>query len=311
MRKPSPELKAYAMLGLVMLLWAGNSIVGRAIRDEIPPFTLAFVRWAGAVLVLLPFAARQVMAERRAILRVWRPVLVLGLTGVAAFNGFLYSGLHSTTASNALLLQAGIPALVLVADLSLFRVRPGRAAIIGVAVSTLGVVAIVFRGDPAVVRTLHFNRGDLLVMCGVVAWALYTTLLKTRPAIPGLSLLTVTFAVGALAMLPLAATEWREIAAMRFTPAVIAAFVYVAIFPSIIGYFLFNAAVATLGPARPGQAISLMPLFGALLAAPLLGERLHGYHLAGMALILAGIAATALLGRTRRVGVRTDPSATG
>ena len=104
---------AYAMLCVVMALWAGNSIVGRAVRDTIPPFTLAFARWAGALCLVGPFAARRVAADRATLRRHWRIVLLLGLVGVAAFNGFLYSGLRLTTATNGLLLQATVPALVL------------------------------------------------------------------------------------------------------------------------------------------------------------------------------------------------------
>jgi len=62
----------------------------------------------------------------------------------------------------------------------------------------------------------------------------------------------------------------------------------------VIAYFIYNRATGQLGPARAGQAITLMPLFGAMLSALLLGERLHGYHLGGMALILGGIALSAL-----------------
>ena len=80
---------------------------------------------------------------------------------------------------------------------------------------------------------------------------------------------------------------------MDWTPRVIGAVVYVALLPSVIAYALFNAAVATLGPASAGQAITLMPLFGALLAALILGEQLHGHHLVGMALILGGIIVSA------------------
>jgi drug/metabolite transporter (DMT)-like permease len=66
------------------------------------------------------------------------------------------------------------------------------------------------------------------------------------------------------------------------------------VLPSIVSYFIFNAAIRTVGPARAGQAITLMPLFGAILSAVLLGERLHRYHFAGMALILLGIALSVL-----------------
>lgn len=282
-------LLAFAALAVTMLFWSGNMIVGRALSGQIPPFLLALVRWTGALLVLLPFAVRHVAADREALRRAWRPVLLLGLTGVASFNAFIYSGLRHTTASNAILLQAGIPPLVLLVDRLLFKVRPSRWQLIGVLLSTCGVLAIIFAGDLRRLLALHFGYGDLLVLCGVAAWAVYTSMLKLRPAVHPLSLLAVTFAIGVTAMLPLAATEAEEIRRMNWTWSVIAGCGYVALFPSLIAYLLFNGAVAEVGAGRAGQTINLMPLFGALLAAALLGEQLYRFHAAGMALIAIGL----------------------
>ncbi|MFV0624042.1 DMT family transporter [Sphingomonas sp. ac-8] len=289
-----PRQLAYLMLAVVMLLWAGNSIVARAVRGEIPPLTLAFLRWSLGSLVFLPFSLPHVLRERRAILAAWKPILLLGLLGVAAFNAFLYSGLRHTSASNGLLLQAAIPALVLAFNRLLFRVRPERGDLIGVALAVLGVAVIMFRGDLAAIAGLAFGRGDLLVLCAVVAWALYTTLLRLRPAIHPASFLAVTFLIGAATMGVLAITEWQEVVAIRWTPATLAAVGYVAIFPSVIAYALFNAAVQTLGAGKAGQAITLMPLFGAFLAAATLGEALLPFHWVGMACILGGILVSAV-----------------
>lgn len=280
--------RVYAMLVIVLVLWAGNSIVGRAVRDDIPPFTLALFRWTGALVILLPFAWRRIVADWPVARRNWAAIALLGTVGVGGFNGLLYSGLHHTTATNALLIQAAIPALVLLFDFAIFRARPFPAQVAGVAVATAGVMIIVFEADPAALLALHFGRGDLLVFCAAVAWALYTALLRIRPAIHPLSFLTLTFVIGALAMLPFAIGEMRG-SAMHFTPGALAGIGYVAILPSLVAYLLFNRAVAEIGAADAGQVISLQPLFGALLAALLLGEALHPYHLAGMVVILAGI----------------------
>lgn len=292
-RAPS-STRAFLLLGLVMLFWAGNSITGRAVRDDIPPFTLAFGRWLIAAAVLLPFAARTAWQERAAALAGWRWILGLGFLGIVCFNAFIYSGLHHTTAANALLLQASIPALVLVLDRLLFGERAGRLHTLGVIASTVGVVAIVFRGDVSALATLRLGPGDALILCGVVVWALYTVLLRRRPAISATTFLLLVFIVGALAMAPLAAWEASRGLAVAWSPAVLAAFAYVGIFPSVLAYFIYNAVTAQLGPARSGQAITLMPLFGALLSALLLGEKLQGYHAFGMALILAGIVLSAM-----------------
>ena len=70
------QLTAFALLGLVMVLWAGNSIVGRAVRFDVPPLTLAFVRWLGASLILLPFAIAPLRCDWSAIKKAWKPMLV-------------------------------------------------------------------------------------------------------------------------------------------------------------------------------------------------------------------------------------------
>lgn len=302
------DLRAYAMLTIVMLLWAGNSIVGRAVREDVLPFTLAFVRWTGAFLILLPFAAATLRRERAAIARGWAPILLLGLLGVGAFNALLYSGLRETAASNALLLQASIPTLVMLFDRLFFGVRARLWQLIGVLLSTIGVMVIVFQGDIARAAQLHLGHGDVLVLCSVLAWSLYTVFLRLRPPISAIAFITVTFAVGVVTMAPLAFMEWHGGAKVVLTPGVLGAFAYVAVLPSIVAYFIFNAAVVRIGPASAGQAITLMPLFGALLSALLLGETLHGYHAAGMMLILAGIVIS-LRGRpVRKAQVSTGTS---
>jgi drug/metabolite transporter (DMT)-like permease len=279
----------YVMLVLVMLMWSGNSIVARALHEDVPPFTLAFVRWGGASLIALPLAWRRIVADRAAIRRHWLVIPMLGMVGVGTFNGFMYSGLQYTTAANSLLVQAAIPALVLLFDFLLFRSRPRLAQVIGCIVAAAGVWVIISQADPAAMARLHFNHGDALVMCAVVLWALYTVLLRIRPAINGLSFLAITILIGALAMAPFAAVELQT-RAVHLTPAVLAGIAYVIVFPSIVAYFMFNKAVAEIGAADAGQVINLQPLFGALLASLLLGEPFHAYHIAGMVLILAGIA---------------------
>lgn len=288
------------MLAFVMLFWAGNSIVGRAVRDDIPPFTLATLRWLGAIAVLLPFALGHVRREWAVIRAAWRPILLLGIFGVAAFNALLYSGLHYTSATNALLLQALIPALVLVAGAILFQIKAPPGQIGGVVLSTLGVAVIVFRGDFSAIVELRFGRGDILLLCGCVAWAVYTACLRLAPAIHPLSLLLTTFVIGAVIMIPFALAEQNGNGIAAWGSKDFAAIAYVAIFPSVIAYLLFNSAVAIIGPGAAGQTISLMPLIGALLAATLLDEALIAYHGLGMALILAGVLLTGWAGLGRR-----------
>lgn len=303
----SRQLLAFTALAVTMSLWAGNAVVGRAIVGQVPPLFLGFCRWVIAFSVVLPFAARPIARDRAALLAAWKPVLLLGLTGVASFNAFFYTGLHYTTATNASLLQAATPPLVLFLDRLLFGVRSARRQIIGVLCSTLGVLIIICHGRLETLLGFHFGRGDVLVLCGVAAWALYTSLLRLRPDCHPMSFLAATFGIAVPTALVLSMTEWREIAAMTWTGEVIAAVLYVGLLPSVIAYALFNFAVQEVGAARAGQTNNLLPLFGAVLAALLLGEPLFGYHVAGMALIGAGIGMGWLtIGRPRTRSTHRD-----
>jgi drug/metabolite transporter (DMT)-like permease len=284
-----PHRNVYLTLVLVMLLWSGNSIVARALHEAVPPFTLALLRWTGAAVLVLPMAWRLIIADGATIRRHWGVILLLGIVGVGSFNAFMYSGLQYTTAANSLLLQAAVPALVLLLDYLLFRTVPRLAQIIGCIIAAAGVSIIVFRADWAVMAAFSFNRGDLLMLCAVVVWSLYTVLLRLRPSIRGESFLALTFVIGSLVMAPFSVIELQS-RALLLTPMALAGIGYVMVFPSVVAYFLYNNAVREIGAGDVGQVINLQPLFGALLAALILGESLHPYHLVGMGLILIGIA---------------------
>lgn len=286
-RRPSI---AFALLGVAMLLWAGNSIAGRAFRFDVPPFTLAFLRWAGASVLIAPFAIRPLRREWPVIRANWRIVGVLGLLGIGGFHSLLYAGLRHTTASNALLEQAAVPAVVMLLDRAIFGVRSGWLQIAGVALSTLGVVLVVFAGDFANLVAFRLGSGDALILVSVVVWSLYTVLLKQRPRVGPPAFLLATFLVGTLAVAPFALGEMLAGESVRWSPGLGAALAYLCLGPSIAAYVIFNWATDVVGPAASGQAITLLPIFGALLSAALLGERLHSYHFAGMALIVTGIA---------------------
>lgn len=282
------------MLAIVMLLWAGNSIVGRSMGGLVPPFTLALLRWTGAFAVVLPFAWNSLRRDRAAIVAGWRPLVVLGVLGVGLFNALLYAGLSRTPASTVLLIQAAIPPIVLLLDRLVFAVRARGRQVAGTLLSTAGVAFVVTQGDPGRIATLSVGPGEAIVLCAVLVWAAYTVGLRRRPPVSDASFVAVTFAVGLLTTVPLAAWEWAHGLTPTWTHASIGGVAYVALFPSLIAYVLYNRAAAMIGPPRAGQAIALMPLFGALLAAALLGERLGHEHWVGMALILGGLALAAL-----------------
>ena len=171
---PSPWL----ILLVPPLCWAGNLVIGRAVHADIPPVALTFWRWAVAAIVLLPLAGFDLWEHRRAILRHWRLLSLLGASGVVAFQFFVYQGLQTTTAINGVLIIATIPVAIPMMAFALDGDRVTRPQAIGIALSLLGVAIILLNGDPRRLFGLHLTEGDLWVFAAVPAWALYSVLLR-------------------------------------------------------------------------------------------------------------------------------------
>jgi drug/metabolite transporter (DMT)-like permease len=188
-----------------------------------------------------------------------------------------------------MLIQSALPALVLVVGAVVMGDRTGVRQIAGVLISLAGVLAIIARGDPAMLWDLRLNIGDAIISVAVLLWALYSVLLRRRPAVHPLSFLAASMIVGIAVIAPVYAHElWsgRLIVPAAGSALAIA---YVAIFPSFLAYLFFNRAVELIGSAATGQYMNVMPLMGAGLAMLFLGEALHLFHVAGLALIVAGI----------------------
>lgn len=283
---------AYLLLTLTALFWAGNSVVGRASRDLVPPVALAFWRWFVAFLLIMVIALPYLRRDATVLKARWRPVLALGILGIGAFNTLLYSGLQFTTALNGLLIQSAQPPLILLAAFLLFRDRAGPAQIAGVLLSLAGVLTIISGGDPDVLLHLRLNVGDALILVAALLWVLYSVLLRFRPDVHAISFLAVTFAIGWLFILPFYVAEVSSGRLIVPTAASFGALAYVAVFPSLIAYGCFNRGVELIGAGRAGIFLNLMPVFGALLAVGLLGERFTLAHAVGMGLIGAGILLT-------------------
>jgi drug/metabolite transporter (DMT)-like permease len=244
---------------------------------------------------MLPFAYPLIREHWPLIRREWRTLAWIGFWGTGLHNAFAYVGLQYTTATNGLMLNSAIPVMIVLTGWVLYRDTITRLQALGVAISLAGVLAILTRGDASVLADLSLNLGDLIVLAGMVFWAVYTVLLRRKPAeLPGLAMLACCGSFGVLLLAPLCAVELLFLGGqVAFTPASVAAMLYVGIFPSFIGYVFWNRAVAEVGSNVAGIFIHLMPVFGSLLAWMFLGERIHGYHLAGIALILLGIWLTA------------------
>jgi drug/metabolite transporter (DMT)-like permease len=295
------------LMTLPPLLWAGNAVVGRLLVGQVPPLALNALRWAIALVLLLPLAwpAIATPEARRAIALRWKPLALLGLLGVGAYNALQYLALTTSTPVNVTLIAASMPAGMLAIGALVYGQRPTARELLGAALSLAGVAVVLARGSWQQLAAVRFVPGDLLMLAAMLAWAFYSwQLARPHPLLAGeqrppwdwaqfLFAQTIFgLAFGGAAALGEAA--WAEgSGSIRWSAGVIAALAYVAIFPSLIAYRCWGLGVAAAGPAIAAFFSNLTPLFAALLSAALLGEAPQAYHALAFALIVAGIVVSA------------------
>jgi drug/metabolite transporter (DMT)-like permease len=284
------SLYPYLLLSLASFLWAGNWIVGRAVRDAVPPLALTFWRWAVAALLLAPVALPRLAGKGALLRRHWLLLFLLGLSGVALFQAFVYTGLRYTTSVNGVLMNSAAPLFIILVARLLDGTRVTPRQLLGIALSFLGILLIMNRGDLGNLQRFTFNRGDVIILLGMPAWGVYSVLVRRRPAeLDGLALIFVIASIGAAILAPFYALESVVFAAPRLGWGSAGGVFYIASFASIAAYLCWNRGVELVGPNRAGFTIPLLPAFGTALAMITLGEAVHLYHLVGIATIFAGV----------------------
>jgi drug/metabolite transporter (DMT)-like permease len=288
----------YLLLTLTPFFWACNWIVGRGLATDIPPMAMTFLRWGFALAILAPFALPHVRREWPIVRRNWKILAMLGTIGVGTHNAIAYLGLNYTTATNGVILNSFIPVMIVAFSWLFLRERLSAAQLTGVGVSLSGVLAILSGGSLAALLAFRLNGGDLLIIVSMAMWSIYTIALRWKPG--GLHMLTFLFVlicVGELAVLPLFLGEMALIRSPRLTLADVLALAAVGMFSSVLAYIFWNRGVEMVGANVAGLFVHLMPAFGIVLAWLFLGERLEMFHVAGIALIVGGIAITSRYGR--------------
>jgi drug/metabolite transporter (DMT)-like permease len=294
---------AFLLLALATLFWAGNWVLGRALRDDFEPAALNFWRWLIAVLALAPFAAPRLRGQWDVIRRNAGLLCALSFLGVALFQWMIYAGLKTTTAVNAVLINSSFPAFMLLCSWAIERERATRRQVVGMLISLAGILVIMARGDPASLIRLEFHSGDAMILLAMPVWGVYSVLLKRRPPeLDGIAFLFVISLIGALLILPAFALEAWHSPPRWPGPAGVAAALYVGLAASVAAFICWNRGVAIVGANAAGFTLHLLPAFGTLLAIVFLGESFHPFHAVGVATILAGVAVATRAGWTARFG---------
>jgi len=290
------------LLTLPPLLWAGNAIVGRLVNDLVPPITLNFLRWVLAFVLLFPFAA-WVWRGNSGLWPHWKRFAVLGLLGVGCYNALQYLALQTSTPINVTLVVASMPLFMLVVGRIGFGAAITRPAVLGAALSLVGVLVVLSRGNVEQLLRIRLVAGDAWMLLATAIWAVYSWMLTERKEPVAIrndwaAFLLAQIGFGLVWSGLASAGEWMlpsggDAQHIQWGWPLAAALVYVAVGPSLLAYRCWGAGVQRAGPAMAAFFSNLAPLFAAVMSALVLGEPPKAYHALAFVLIVAGIAVSA------------------
>lgn len=292
----SPSLSQRLFAGGVLpalfatALWSTVFVLARMLAGKVPPAELAFWRWTFALLALLPFSLRQTRAEWP-VIRKHCPYLALaGIVGFGVFSLVMFKASESTSATNLSLIAASAPVVMALLSVLLLRERLSLRQVGGLGIALSGVMVLILRGDLQTLTQLNFTPGDLWMLVSASMFALYSILVRRRPA--GISqgpLLTSMLVFACLFLLPFCLwAMWQPGYQVPNLEGWLA-MLFMGAGPSCAAYYSWNVAVARIGAARAGVVYYSVPLFSSLEAAYLIGEAVSLSQILGGALILGGI----------------------
>lgn len=287
---PRATRLALVLLWLVPLLWSTNYVIARLANGLIAPHLLALGRWSVAAMLLAPWMAPALLRQRDALKREWRQLLVLGFCGMYICGAWVYLAGRSTTSANIALIYSVTPLAIVVLSAQLLHERMRPAQWLGVLLALLGLLVVITHGHLANLLDVRLTAGDGWIAGAAASWAAYSVLLKRWPSAldTGPRLLAIILG-GLVVLLPTTLAEALLWPGPPLGWAAAGLVLMAAVVPGVLSYGAYAYLQSQLGAARTAVMLYLPPIYGALLAWLVLGERPGWHHLAGAALILPSI----------------------
>lgn len=280
----------YLLMTAGTLFWSGAFIAGKFGVATMSPVLLTYFRLLIAFIFMYPLVVRR--EKKRLLLdrEGWRRAFATGLVGMIGYHLFFFTALRFTSATKASVINAINPLITAVLAALLLGEWIPREKRIFILTAFVGVLLTITGWQPLLLFTEAPNVGDLLMLCGTTAWAFYGILVKR--ALVGRSPLAFTAATFLTAVLMLTPFALIEMTATGFQwpgPSAWWAVVYMALFPTVIGYSIQQMAIASIGPSRTALFINLVPFFSMILAFLTLGEPFDPLNLASGLMIVASV----------------------
>ncbi|KZL90553.1 DMT family transporter [Clostridium magnum] len=280
------KYRVFLLLIICNLFWAGNYVFGKYVVSDMTPLWITFSRWLMASFLLIPIAYFTEKPKWDPIRKQWFLLFFMGISGIAGFNLALYSALHYTSPTNASLISALNPGLIVLVSVFMLREKVSLIQVLGFIFSLLGVFLVLTRGHLDQIFQTEYNRGDLIMIISIVVWTVYSILGKRLRDIQPITATAVSALFGTIIMAPFALYEGINIA--NITPIAVTGILYMIIFPSIGSFILWNMAIQEIGASKAGIFLNFIPIFTAIISW-ILGEKVTAAQVCGGILVFIGV----------------------
>ena len=279
------KYRVWFLLVICNLFWAGNYVFGKYVILDVTPLWITFSRWSLAMFFLVPIAHYIEKPVWHMAKKEWFLLLCMGVLGVIGYNIFLYSALGYTTPTNAALVSALNPGVIVICSIILYRERISILQTLGLILSLSGALVVLTNGEMGRLLQFQFNQGDLLMVGAVIIWTLYT-LIGRRISTPPITATAISTGVAVLLMAPFAYNQGIQIG--EIGTVAITGILYMVLFPSVGSFVFWNLSVQKIGVSKAGVFLNLIPVFTAIISG-ILGERVTGAQGGGGLLVFCGV----------------------
>jgi drug/metabolite transporter (DMT)-like permease len=279
------------LLALVPACFALNPVIGRALAGQFGPATLSIVRWALSALLIALVVGWRSQAERwSAPPAVLVRIGVLGVLGMGVCSYAAYEAARTTQATNIGLIYGCTSAFVAAWEIIAGRLKATPVLGLGIAACLFGVALIMTRGHPGVLQDWTFTAGDLWATVGMLVFVVYTVALRRVPALltPLAQFMVMSIAT-TLAFVPLASAEIATAGLPALHERTLPWIAALVLLTGIGAYLGYNISLKLNGPVLTSASICLTPVYAAVQAMLLIGEKLAWYHGAALLLVVAGL----------------------
>ena len=283
-------MKIYAKLLLTAIFWGGTFVAGRLVAQNVGPFSIAFLRFAIAsiLLILLTWRIEGKLPKLKKPQII--PVILLGMTGIFLYNVMFLKGLKIIEAGRASLIIATCPIFITIFSAIFLKEKINPVKGLGIVISVCGAVIVISKGDINRIFEGGLGLGEFYIFCCVFSWVAYSLIGKfVMKKLSPLASVSYSAIVGAIVLsipalfegLPQnipnqSAVDWLCIS-------------YLGVFGTVIGFVWYYQGVERIGPTKAGLFINFVPISAILCAFFILSEPITISLAVGAVLVISGV----------------------